>query len=129
MELVNIFLETDAGRVKFVIKNTDDVCASELINKFVELLSEYIHIDQSEFYLVVKYKDIFYFKCDKGSISIVSNEFYVFDEPLLFVKDYTNVTGVEFIVTETMPCRIIPKNNHAVISVVTNHKFYNGLSL
>ncbi|WDR52965.1 Virion core protein E11, partial [Monkeypox virus] len=99
MELVNIFLETDAGRVKFVIKNTDDVCASELINKFVELLSEYIHIDQSEFYLVVKDKDIFYFKCDRGSISIVNNEFYVFDEPLLFVKDFTKITGVEFIVT------------------------------
>ncbi|AUL80477.1 hypothetical protein [Vaccinia virus] len=81
MELVNTFLETDAGRVKFAIQNTDDVGASELINKFVELLIEYIHIDQSEFYLVVKDKYIFYFKCDRGSISIVNNEFYVFDVP------------------------------------------------
>ncbi|AOP31544.1 virion core protein [Skunkpox virus] len=129
MELVNIFLETDAGRVKFVINNTESVCASELINKFVELLSEYIEIDQSEFYLVLKDKDIFYFKCDRGSISIVNNEYYVFDEPLLFVKDCSKVTGIEFIVTESMPSRIIPKNNYAVVSVVTNHKFYDGLSL
>ncbi|AKJ93695.1 virion core protein [Raccoonpox virus] len=129
MELVNIFLETDTGRVKFSINNTESVCVSELINKFVELLSEYIHIDQSEFYLVLKDKDIFYFKCDRGSISIVNNEFYVFDESLLFVKDFTKVTGIEFIVTESMPTRIVPKNDYAVISVVTNHKFYDGLSL
>lgn len=69
MELVNIF-RNGCWKSKVCHKNTDDVCASELINKFVELLSEYIHIDQSEFYLVVKDKDIFilsvigvYFDC------------------------------------------------------------------
>ncbi|AST09459.1 virion core protein [NY_014 poxvirus] len=125
MELVNIFLETDSGRLKLCCDKRDKT-ASDAVKNFIDVLSEYIDIEQSDFYLVVKDKDIFYFKCDRGSVSIVNNEFYVFDETLLFTSEYDKVTGVEFVITESMPTRLIPRRGYAVTFVVSTHRFYDG---
>ncbi|AEN03634.1 putative virion core protein [Yokapox virus] len=129
MELINIFLETDSGRVKLYIKEDECKNVSYAVKHFINILSDYIDIEQSEFYLVVKDKNIFYFKCDKGSVSIINNEYYVFDENLLFINDYDKVIGVEFVITESMPSRIFSKDGYCIVSVVSTHKFYNGLSI
>ncbi|ASK51244.1 Virion core protein [Eptesipox virus] len=138
IELVNIFLETDNGRVKLKVNEYDleecEACIStnivhKAVEKLVYVLSSYFFIEESIFYLAIKNNDIFIFKCDKGTISIINNEYFVFDESLFFTDQYNKITGIEFIVTESMPCKIKPRNNISISATANNHKFYDGLSL
>nr|WGO62670.1 virion core protein [Wadden Sea poxvirus] len=129
MELVNIFLESDTGRSKIIIKYNDKLTIWQYVDKFIDILKQYINVEESSFYLAIKDKDIFVFKYDKGSISLIENEFAVFDENLLLVDDYNYIIGIEFIITNTMPINIFPKNNVIITATVNNHRFYYGMSL
>lgn len=42
----------------------------------------------------------------------------------MFVNNYNKITGIEFIVTDTMSMHIYPKVGLSVISSSNNNKFY-----
>ncbi|AOE46402.1 putative virion core protein [Sheeppox virus] len=130
MELVNIFLESDCGRVKIEVQNNtnDSECKKSSVvkstNNFIDIINQYINVEKSTFYLAIKNQDIFIFKYDKGKISQIENEFFTFNSELMFVNNYNKITGIEFIVTDTMSIHIYPKVGLSVISSSNNNKFY-----
>ncbi|AAR07398.1 41L [Yaba monkey tumor virus] len=125
MELVNIFLESDAGRVKLSIEESEFVSSWKAIDIFINKLKKYIDVEKSLFYLVIKNKDIFYFKCNKGSVSQLDNEFFTFDENRIFINSYNRIVGIEFIVTDTMPISIYPLRDIYVLATSSSKQFYD----
>ncbi|QDJ95012.1 virion core protein [Hypsugopox virus] len=134
IELINIFLETDNGRVKLKVNEYDleecNACRSssilhKAVEKLIYVLNSYFFVEESTFYLAIKNKDIFIFKYDKGTISIINNEYFIFDEKLIFTDQYNKIIGLEFIINESMPCKIKPRNNILISTISSNHKFYN----
>ncbi|AUI80733.1 virion core protein [White-tailed deer poxvirus] len=131
MELINVFLTADNGRVKLSIIGIDenDQCKNirsinKIIKRIIRVIGEYIILQESVFYLVLKSKDIFIFKYNKGHISQVeNNEFFVFDENLVFADTFNKITGIEFIITDSMPVMISPKKGISVNVSSFNKKY------
>ncbi|ANS71128.1 virion core protein [Pteropox virus] len=133
MEIINIFLDTESGKIKFsspaftcgectrvnYIKNT--------INTFLDELDKYIDVDKSDFYIAIKDKDIFYFHCVNGTTSMVNNEFYIFNHGLLVSdsekKETDDVQSVVFVITDTLPATVFPRKNVSVTFYSCNNKF------
>ncbi|QHG62600.1 virion core protein [Cetacean poxvirus 1] len=127
MELINVFLDTDTGRVKIDIVDKKTISIKDAINNIVTLLNNYIVISHSVFYLAIKDKDIFVFKCYNGTVTLVQNDFFVFDDNLIFSNNYDVVKGIEFIITESMPIHIKAKNKCSIKVSASNNRYYQGL--
>ncbi|CAC21279.1 41L protein [Yaba-like disease virus] len=129
MEVINIFLESDTGRVKLAIdsceKDKNFIPMWKAVDIFIKKLRKYIDVEKSSFYLVIKNKDIFYFKYNKGSVTQLENEFFTFNENRIFVNSYNEIIGIEFIITDTMPISIYPLNNILILASSNNKQFYD----
>ncbi len=136
MELVNIFLDSESGRVKILLphEKIDGECSCRLsyvtksIDYFVKELDKYLHVNKSSFYLAIRDKDLFVFRLNRGSISLVQNEYFLFDDNLLFTEEKgERILGVEFLVTGDTPVRIVPRDGISVLSSATYNKYYDKL--
>lgn len=128
MELANIFLETDEGKVKLVFArdlrhktHRDVMYAAEY---FMDILDEYISVAGSSFYMAIRDDDMFYFYCDHGSISPV-HDFFVFDRMFLASSDQAGpVRGVAFVITDQFPIVVRPRRKFLVYVYSDNTRFY-----
>uniref|UniRef100_A0AAU7E1Y8 Virion core protein n=1 Tax=Rousettus bat poxvirus TaxID=3141933 RepID=A0AAU7E1Y8_9POXV len=133
MELANIFLETDAGKVKLEFDaahrrpccGTPTALVDAAADFFMQTLDKYIIVEQSLFYMAVRNKDMFYYKCEYGVLSQVLNEFFVFDNVfLLATGKEASVSGVSFVITDQFPIIIRPRRRYAVHVYSNNTRFY-----
>lgn len=132
MELANIFLETDDGKVKLTYEHAQGArCRRsgrhmlEAAEHFLDVLDKYIFVQDSTFYMAIRDGDMLYFRCDRGKISPVHNEFFVFDR--VFVLSAGNagtVHGVTFVVTDQFPIVVRPRRRLSVHVYSNNTRFY-----
>lgn len=136
MEAINVFLETASGRTRIIYSDEDCTCpaqcratARRAAARMVEELDKYIVVADSVFTLAVRDADIFYYLCDRGSVSLANNEFYVFHHGLLFSDDAAEeaVTGVGFVVTDSTHVRVVPRPGIAVVVYSDNSRAYEGM--
>ncbi|AWU47084.1 Virion core protein [Sea otter poxvirus] len=143
MEIVNIFLETNSGRIRIALNTSTHKCSSCIgecvctnnvirtaINNFLDVLDKYIDINRSIFYIALRDKDMFFFKCDCGTTTLINNEFYVFDHGLIITDDDYNerdILAIGFIITDTLPISILPRENVSISVYSCNGRYYDGM--
>ncbi|CCD83217.1 conserved hypothetical pox protein [Squirrelpox virus] len=143
IELINVFLTTDAGRV--CLSSPRDRCNCDAqpcecspnahlraLEHFLGELDAYIDVRRSTFYAALRDRDIFVYRCERGAPVLEENEFFVFDRRFAFVEDdprlaERKVSAVVFLVTETLDACVVPREGVAVSAVASNHRYYDGM--
>ena len=131
MELANVFLETDEGKLplRFELPPPCQRTGREMreaLEHFLSVLDKYMHVDKSTFYMAVRDGELLYFRCENGRVAPVEHDFFVFDDVFDFAKEPAEVRAVTFVLTDRMPVLLRMRKRYALRAYANSRRYYGA---